>query len=76
MRKPLTRTDLDAVMCAEHGDHAACEHGAGLALHASCHPESTLQVWYRDGVLLILCGACTAYVTRIAVADPPKVITQ
>lgn len=74
--KPKTRADLDAAFAHTFGGDA-CEHRGGLGLHASCHTSALLQVWYRDGLLLLRCGLCNSAVATIAVADPlPSVTLQ
>lgn len=75
MKPAITRETLDAHPCAG----GACEHGPhphGLDLSASCHPKALLDVKYRDGVLLFLCGECGNYVVKIAVASTVKVTLQ
>jgi hypothetical protein len=76
MKPAITREVLDAHPCAG----GACEHGPhplGLSLSSTCHPDALLDVKYRDGVLLFLCGKCEGFVVKIAVASfPPKVTLQ
>lgn len=63
----LTRRELDPMRCETPGcDHA--DHPHGLSLHPTCHARAPLQVWYRDGVLTVLCAGCKTEIARIAVA--------
>lgn len=67
-RSVLIRRDLDTHGCDIPGcTHA--DHPEGLALHARCHPASTLQVWYHDGTLTVKCATCKADICQIAVAS-------
>lgn len=69
MSKPLIRRDLDAAVCDDPGCTHTNHPAAGLALHSRCHPASTLQVWYVDGLLTVKCGTCKGDVCQIAVAS-------
>lgn len=70
MPNPLTRADLDGTPCQAEGcDHA---HDAeGLVLSPRCHPHGRTEVWYRAGVLTLVCGRCKKMIVEIAVAPDP-----
>jgi hypothetical protein len=65
---PYTRADLDAKKCGNPGcDHSA--HDKPLYVHAPCHLDAPPWFAYYDGVLVVTCSVCDAFVCGIRVAS-------
>lgn len=72
MREPMRRADLDKLVAGGCGvPGCGHEHSANDAmyLHASCHLDGRLEVFYQAGVVTIRCLECERVVGQIAVRD-------
>lgn len=70
---PLTRKELSTLPCSDpdcpnqtDGIHP---HHDGMYLHSLCHPEESMDAYYRRGILTMFCHACTKPVVQILVAE-------
>jgi hypothetical protein len=69
-RRPLVRSELDAMSCQIPGcDHTG--HGGGLVFHSRCHIDAPTWVTYRDGAVHVTCSECERLIVSITVATAP-----
>lgn len=62
--RPLSKTDLDAAEC-----HPGCDVNHPIRIAPACHPKAAVLVSYdsKDATLVVDCGACGHFITRIIV---------
>lgn len=66
---PLTRSDLDEMVCSAHPDEP-------LVLQGACHPGGGMNVSYLNGAITIECHRCKKLVARVSVMACTMLETQ
>ena len=66
-KQPLTRKDLDPLVCATPG----CDCEGDLVLHSRCHPDAATWAKYNKGTgnLELSCAVCEHVIAVIGVAS-------
>lgn len=49
--------------------HPGCNCGGEMYIHARCHPDAKLEVYYKSGVLYVRCWDCKTPVADFFIAS-------
>jgi hypothetical protein len=71
LKRPLTRKELDEALlagCQCHGPECAGKPLTEIHLKSRCHSAAGVSVFYKYGVLFIICKKCDRPIVKVAVA--------
>jgi hypothetical protein len=65
---PLTRHDLDQLVCGICGEGAEGHEHDPFYIHSRCHMDAPIWAIYTEGVIIFKCAECDREITKVSVA--------